>query len=282
MIQVRGIPTSRAYWELKAEQVMHRVFAPEPSIDLEIIEPQVRTPAPKPESAERQTTASPAPIHRSRRQRSSGGPNHQDERLLLVGGLALMTLMLAGGTLAGLGLWSQLQRAQQQERNLLLIQRLRNLSPAAAGPTANTTSPAPGAVASGAGPELPPPPPEEPWMQELATLPSSAAPPARVLQVPMSNQVGAPAPPARAIAATSRGTPASPASASGGLPQMVGVIQIPGRGSSAIFQVDGNSTSAGIGESIGSSGWRLRSASGDTALIERGGEQRRVSISSGL
>ncbi len=282
MIQVRGIPTSRAYWELKAEQVMHRVFAPEPSIDLEIIDPPVPTPAPEPESAEHQTAASPTPIRRSRRPRSSGGANHQDERLLLVGGLALMTLMLAGGTLAGLGLWSQLQRAQQQERNLLLLERLRNLSPAAAGPTANTTSPAPGAVASGAGPELPPPPPEEPWMQELATLPSSAAPPARVLQVPMSNQVGAPAPPARAAAATSNSSATTPASASGGLPQLVGVIQMPGRGSSAIFQVDGNSTSAGIGESIGSSGWRLRSASGDTAVIEKNGISKAISINSGF
>jgi hypothetical protein len=37
-----------------------------------------------------------------------------------------------------------------------------------------------------------------------------------------------------------------------------------------------------VGESIGSSGWRLRSASGDTAVIEKGGEQRRISISSGF
>jgi len=30
-----AIPTSRAYWELKAEQMMNRLFAPEPAIDLE-------------------------------------------------------------------------------------------------------------------------------------------------------------------------------------------------------------------------------------------------------
>ena len=35
------------------------------------------------------------------------------------------------------------------------------------------------------------------------------------------------------------------------------------------------------GEQIGSTGWRLRSADGETAVIERGGEQRRVSIAGG-
>jgi len=38
----------RAYWELNAEQVVNRLFAPEPSIDLEIIESR---PAPLPASA---------------------------------------------------------------------------------------------------------------------------------------------------------------------------------------------------------------------------------------
>jgi hypothetical protein len=46
--------------------------------------------------------------------------------------------------------------------------------------------------------------------------------------------------------------------------------------------VGGSSTSAAVGESIGGSGWRLRSASGDSAVIERGGQVRRISISSGF
>ena len=282
MTQVGGIPTSRAYWELKAEQVMHRVFAPEPSIEVEIINPVSPPWAAEPESVGRQTATSPAQNRLSRRLRRSGGANFVDERLHLAGVRTLMTLLLAGGTLAGLSLWSALQQAKQQEGNLLLIERLRNMS---AGDTPTTSKPsnlATGDGASGSGIELSPPPPEEPWMQELNTLPSSAAPPARVLQVPMSNQLGAPAPPARAATTTDGSQTIAPASGSGGLPQLLGVIQIPGRVSSAIFQVNGNSTSAGIGESIGSSGWRLRSASGDTAMIERGSEQRRVSISSGF
>jgi murein DD-endopeptidase MepM/ murein hydrolase activator NlpD len=68
----------------------------------------------------------------------------------------------------------------------------------------------------------------------------------------------------------------------GNVPHLVGVVQVPGQSGSAIFQLGGSSTSAAVGESIGSSGWRLRSASGDTAVIEKGGEQRRISISSGF
>jgi hypothetical protein len=65
------------------------------------------------------------------------------------------------------------------------------------------------------------------------------------------------------------------------MPLLVGVVQVPGQSPSAIFQVGGSSTSAAIGESIGSSGWRLAGASGDAAVIERNGQQRRISLSSG-
>jgi hypothetical protein len=37
-----------------------------------------------------------------------------------------------------------------------------------------------------------------------------------------------------------------------------------------------------VGQGIGSSGWRLRATAGDSALIERGGELRRLSIGSGF
>jgi hypothetical protein len=61
----------------------------------------------------------------------------------------------------------------------------------------------------------------------------------------------------------------------------VGVVGSAGRPASAIFQMGGTSTSVSVGESIGGSGWRLRSAEGDAALIERGGEVRRIAISNG-
>ncbi len=254
---VRGIPTSRAYWELKAEQVMNRVFSTEPTLELEIV--PAATPA-------ESTPPKADPVAKRHRPVPAGGT---PSPVLLGRGLALVALLLSGATLVGLGLWSQHQQALQQERNMLLIELLRNLS----------SSPAqPAAVATGEGPSLPPPPPDEPWMQELAALPSSSAPAARVLQVPLSARLDSPAPAAQEAPTGRTGAEGSTTN----LPQLVGVIQIPGRSGSAIFQVDGNSTSAVAGESIGSSGWTLQSASGDGAVIKRGGVTRRLTISSGF
>jgi hypothetical protein len=255
------IPTSRAYWELKAEQVINRVFAPEPSIDLEIIETR---PAPLPASAQTAPGPSVAP-----------GTAGRNQRLAVATGLGALVVGFAGASTAGWGLWMQHQQSLQQERNLLLIERLRMLG--------TTESPPPGSPnltepvsANGAATDLPPPP-DEPWMQELATLPSSSAPQARVLQVPASQSIGAAAPPAQGHAGNGRGAGETTA-----LPQLVGVIQTPGQPSTAIFQINGISTSAGIGERIGSSGWLLRSASGETAVLERGGLQQRVQIQGGV
>ena len=78
------------------------------------------------------------------------------------------------------------------------------------------------------------------------------------------------------------GVPPLPPLASEGLPQLVGVVQSQGRGSSAIFQIGGSSSSAAVGETIAGSGWRLRSVAGEGAVIERGGQVHRLSISSGL
>jgi hypothetical protein len=238
---MRGIHTSRAFWELKADQVLNRVFEAETAaataIEVEVLErPLERPPAP------------PTP-ERSMRSQLGAQPG------LVLTGIGVTALIAASGGLLLVGLWSQSQQALRQERSLLLLERLRHLGPAAAEP----------ATASSDG--LPPPPPAEPWMQELASLPSGGAPAAEPLQVPVSERITSP----------------PPAAASGGsTPQLVGVVQVPGRAGSAIFQLGGSSTSAGVGESIGGSGWRLVSASGESAVIERGGEQRRLSISGGF
>lgn len=240
---MRGIPTSRAFWELKADQVLNRVFEAETAaataIEVEVLErPLERPPAP------------PTP-ERSRRSQLGAQPG------LVLAGIGVTALIAASGGLLLVGIWSQSQQALRQERSLLLLERLRHLGPAAAEP----------ATASSDGLPPPPPPPAEPWMQELASLPSGGAPAAEPLRVPVSERITSP-PPA--------------AAAGGSTPQLVGVVQVPGRAGSAIFQLGGSSTSAGVGESIGDSDWRLVSASGDSAVIERGGEQRRLSISSGF
>jgi hypothetical protein len=65
------------------------------------------------------------------------------------------------------------------------------------------------------------------------------------------------------------------------LPQLVGLVGAPGGAGSAIFQMGDASVNVGVGESIGGSGWRLRSADGESAVIERGAERRRISIMAG-
>ncbi len=199
---------------------------------------------------------------------------------LVLAGIGVTALIAAGGSLLLIGLWSQSQQALRQERNLLLLERLRNLGPAAAEPPSNASAETAEAEAGTTTEGLPPPPPNEPWMQELATLPSSGAPAAEPLRVPVSDRITTPPPAASGGGSGPR--PSSGSSGGGAAPQLVGVVQVPGRSGSAIFQVGGSSTSAGVGESIGGSGWRLVSASGDSAVIERGGEQRRLSISSGF
>ncbi len=62
------------------------------------------------------------------------------------------------------------------------------------------------------------------------------------------------------------------------MPQLTGVVQGPGDHSSAIFQLGTRSLSAGIGESIGSSGWRLDSISSGGAVISQHGQQRTLSV----
>jgi type II secretory pathway component PulK len=56
------------------------------------------------------------------------------------------------------------------------------------------------------------------------------------------------------------------------------VVQAKGRGGSAIFSLNGTSTSTAVGEAIGATGWRLHAAEADSVVIERNGQQQRVSI----
>lgn len=239
----RRIPTSRAYWELKAEQVMNRVFAVEPSIELEVIEP---TPAQPPTSR-----------------------NLDKPRLTLTAGLGAL-IGLTAASAAGWSLWLQQQQALQQERNLLLIERIRTLRPAEGAAAGTNKTP---------GVELPPPPPLEPWMQELAELPTNPKTASQVLRVPVNGRISRAAP--AAAVPEPAAAPSTGLSNETALPELLGVIEIPGRRGSAIFEVGGHSTTAAVGERIGDSDWKLLSAKGDSAVIERRGNRRRISISNG-
>ena len=237
--------------------MLNRVFEPEKPIEVEVFD----TPA-----AFSHPGSIPVELH----DLPPASKKHHQPSLLLAGASGTV-MVVAGMALAVLSLWNQSQQAIRQERNMLLIERLRTMGPGTTPVQANETAQTAAAGSAEDG-ELTTPPPSEPWMEELATLPASSAPAADVLKVPVDSRISSPA-------------PAATGSASGGggnAPQLVGVVQVPGQSGSAIFQLGSSSTSAAAGESIGSSGWRLRSASGDSAVIEKGNEQRRVSISSGF
>jgi len=273
----RGIPTSRAYWELKAEQMLNRVFSGDSAIEVEIVEPTAVAEPPAATVTRPLESTPPQPLRQpqpARRRSAHAIADLLQRRPELVPiSIAAAGLATALGTVLIAGLWGTQQQALRQERNLVLLERLRAMGPASG--AGSTTADAGTAGQPQADDGLPPPPPNEPWMEELAQLPAAGAPPAEVLKVPFNAAIANRAPTA---------PPPVPSSAGGsdGLPLLVGVVQVPGRSGSAIFQVGGTSTSAGVGESIGGSGWRLRSASGDTAVIERGGQVRRISISSGF
>jgi hypothetical protein len=275
---LRGIPTSRAFWELRAEQMMNRIFDPEPAIDLE-----------GDEAAAGDSLASrqgPVPTV-SRSVPGPGKPHREGLRppVLLLTALGGVCMVSTAGTLLYLNNWNQAQESLRQERNLLLVERLRSLGPANPTPivapdgvTSLQASPRLSNAAGARPQDDLPPPPEEPWIQQLDELPRAERSPAPVLRVPISPRLAAAAPPAAlpaSAAATRAAVPAGPA------PVLVGVVGAPGRAGSAIFQMGGTSTSVGVGETIGGSGWRLQAADGDTAVIERGGEVRRISIGNG-
>jgi hypothetical protein len=257
--------------------MMNRIFDPQETIDVggdEAAAPEASRPDAAGRAGRRRLpTAKPAGPSPA----AAGSSPHRTTVVLLatLGGVCMVS---AASTMLYLRHWNQAQETLQQERNLLLVERLRTLGPATPAPLPAPQAP-PTAVAGVAavptvGDDGLPPPPDEPWIEELDRLPTAVPP--RPLKVPVAANMAAPPPaaaPAPAAAPTPRG--AGPA------PLLVGVVGAQGQAGSAIFQMGGSSTSVSVGEAIGGTGWRLRSADGDTAVIERGGESRVVSIGNG-
>ena len=239
------LPTSRSYWNLRAEQVMDKVFDQEAlnsarpnhlvPVDVDVHEPPASAPPPAQPNLTPSTT-SPTPW-----------------LFLIVSGLAV-----AGAVNSGWLMSSLLQSRSQldEERNQLMLERLRSKASA---PEPEVTQPPPAAevAASDPDPQLPPPPPEPQWMSSLEPPTPSITP--RLALSPVAPQP-------------------LPVPALTPMPQLTGVVQGPGGNSSAIFQMDTTSLSAGIGESIGNSGWRLDAISSSGAVISQQGQQRTLSV----
>ena len=237
------LPTSRAYWNLRAEQVMGKVFNQEAldhaserhlvPVDVDVHEPPAQPPIP----------AKPAPKQE---------PQRTTPWVIVV----LSSLAVAGAVSSG-WLINNLQQSRSlldQERSVMLIERLRSQNTSNQPlPSTQPTAPQPSAAS---GTPIPPPPPEPQWMQSLEPL----SLPIRQLPHPEAS-----------IAAT-------PAPVTTPVPDLTGVVQGPAGSSSAIFQIGPNSMSAGVGDAIGSSGWTLESVSETGAVISQNGQKRTLTV----
>jgi len=165
-----------------------------------------------------------------------------------------LTLVSAVAGLFSMLLWRSWMEARQdlhQERQLLVLERLRQLGPLSApNPTLTAPPPQP-APQQQPLQQQPPANPEPGWFEPVA--------PIRV-----------PVPTAR---------PAAQAPAPLPLPELLGVVQVPGRGGTAIFNTATGSITAAVGETIGSSGWQLQSVASDQVQVSHQGLVRSLSLS---
>ena len=137
-------PTSDAYWNLRAEQVMNKVFETPvfESRDLEPVEVAVHEPPPPPQ-----------PLPPSQPVRTNNGL------------LGLLTVVAVTGVVSSgwlLSHWLNSRDQLAQERSLLMLERLRS-----------SAAPQPAEASA----KLSPPAPEPAWMDELQPLPLPPVPP---------------------------------------------------------------------------------------------------------
>ena len=235
------IPTSRAYWNLRAEQVLDRVFNDDDNI-LKTVEVQVNP--------------------HSKQQKA----NHQSPA-----GLSWPQVSLAGlGLIAVLGSsglalhWRLTQQALEREGNLALIERLRNNqlvqsknNQSKPAPTTTTqTATEPLTEATSAADEL-----------KITALPNASGTQLDPITVPL---------PTADFSSTASIADQAPSIAP--QPLLVGVVHAGNGDGSAIFQLGGLSLSTVPGESIGNSGWTLQSVSANGAVIERSGATQSLSV----
>ena len=206
---------NRSYWELRAEQIMDRVFEPlegSPARQKTIVTPTLTPSIPSKPAAKRWQLTTP-------------------------------TALLIGLTLASA---------------VAAMFSLRQLGP--------ISPPNPTLI------QLPPPLPPQLLPPSEANLPELDAGSFETAErTPEPIRVPIPTKPA-AASTTNTATPP--------LPELLGVVQVPGRGSTAIFNTSNGSVTAAIGDAIGNSGWRLQSASNDQAQISRQGVIHQLSLSS--
>ena len=234
------ITRSRAFWNLRAEQVMDQVFMKSDST-LHAVRVAVDPDQPP-------------------RRNESGTTRQQQKR----NGLLISATVMAGvGLISSLWLahnWQRSLQALNRERDLQMIERLRHLpvNTQANQPLKADPAPAPAnaAIANAANADAVP-------TIASAELQPLTIPLAGTLPIP--NAIPSPEEDAALLMAPAE-------------PLLVGVVHAGGGQGSAIFQLDQLSLSASPGEAIGNSGWQLRSVQTNGAVIERDGDVRNLSV----
>jgi hypothetical protein len=257
---------SRHFWELKADQVLNKVFDQQQADDHPSTNAKAFTDI---EILNFQSHGTPATNNNNTQQTIN--PGSTSRKLWLTLGIASAAALL----LALIHLATEQQRSLVQAHNLRLLGQLRedSLRGSQQGNQNNQTINVDQPTSS----SVPPSPPDEEWIEELAKLPPSETRASDLLKVPLNGTLQAVEQP-RSSTQTTIGTVAGNKIL---LPQLLGIIQGAGTRGAAIIQWDGTSANVNIGEAIGTSGWLLRSTYGESAIIERGGVQRRISITAG-
>ena len=235
------IPTSSAYWNLRAEQILDRVFNDDDNI-LKAVQLQANPPSEQKKASDH----------------NQAGLSWPQVSLVALGLIAVL------GT-SGLTLhWRLTQQALEREGNLALIERLRNNQPAER--RNEPSKPAPETSSKTAAEVLSD---ETTTANELdiTALPNASATQLEPITVPLPT-----------AEVTSNPSIADPESAVTVQPQLVGVVHAGNGDGSAIFQLGGISLSTVPGEAIGNSGWTLQSVSANGAVIERSGAQQSLSV----
>ena len=181
----------------------------------------------------------------------------------------LLLLLFAVPTVASVAIslwlarnWHTTQAALNRERDLQLIERVRNLPPTTAEPQPATAPAATAATAATSSDPI-----QLPTSLEPVMIPLPAGP------LPSDQATATESP---VTANPSVATAPQPAAAPE--PLLVGGVHAGGGKGSAIFRLDQLSLSATPGELIGNSGWRLHSVQASGAVIERQGQQRNLRV----
>ena len=214
------VPTSHAYWNLRAEQVMDQVF--------------------EREKASTPTQPHLVPVDVDVHEPTTNADERRSANAWL---LPLISGIAVAGVICSAWLVSSLQRSRldlERQQNIAVIERLRDKLAAQETLLNETAKSADASVA----------------LQSLEPLTLPIKQPLTV--EPLNSDQGL--------------APMGPA------PQLTGVVQGPSGTSSAIFQLEQGSVSAGIGEAIGSSGWVLSNVTDSGAVISRNGQSQTLSV----